>query len=420
MSLFRTLLSQLSSSRLPSEYQEVEWIKGTGTQYIDLDLSGVDGMICEYDASYDSDYTTLNVDGGYIIGSHGTNYPYGRNGGWYKKYNNSWELGYGESYPSSYSAINYGQKYHVKFCTFYNEAYIEVDGTKLINASGQNVTNNSVYVFTHGYNLAYGYACTIATLYGAKISKIVNNELTLLRDLVPCYRKSDSAIGLYDLVEGKFYGNSGSGKFLCYPTPPTPPRVLPDEYQEVEYVHGNNSAYIDTGFQITTGIKFEIDISLSSISEQYLIGAVYLGSPVIRSHLACFNNGGYQFGLGAKEDIWTNFRPTSNTRYVIEASTISGNNYININGTNYGTNTYTYTLSNMNCYVGAVNGLDMNRKIKGNIYSCKIYDQNETLVRDLIPCYRKIDNKTGMYDLVEGNFYTSATSTNFSAGPNVN
>ena len=35
----------------------------------------------------------------------------------------------------------------------------------------------------------------------------------LVRDYVPCYRKSDSVIGLYDLVSKTFYTNQGSGTF---------------------------------------------------------------------------------------------------------------------------------------------------------------------------------------------------------------
>lgn len=39
-----------------------------------------------------------------------------------------------------------------------------------------------------------------------------NGKLT--RDYVPCYRKSDNVIGLYDIVTGTFYTNAGTGTFL--------------------------------------------------------------------------------------------------------------------------------------------------------------------------------------------------------------
>ena len=33
-------------------------------------------------------------------------------------------------------------------------------------------------------------------------------------DLIPCYRKSDGEIGMYDLVNSVFYTNDGTGTFL--------------------------------------------------------------------------------------------------------------------------------------------------------------------------------------------------------------
>lgn len=35
----------------------------------------------------------------------------------------------------------------------------------------------------------------------------------LVRDYVPCYRKADSVIGMYDLVTNSFFTNAGSGTF---------------------------------------------------------------------------------------------------------------------------------------------------------------------------------------------------------------
>ena len=42
--------------------------------------------------------------------------------------------------------------------------------------------------------------------------KIYDNDV-LVRDFMPCYRKSDNEIGLFDSVNGKFYTNKGSGTF---------------------------------------------------------------------------------------------------------------------------------------------------------------------------------------------------------------
>ena len=69
-------------------------------------------------------------------------------------------------------------------------------------------------------------------------------------------------------------------------------------------------------------------------------------------------------------------------------------------------------------------------KIFGKIYYCKIYDSN-ILKRDFIPCYSttsviNVDgnsvptNTRGLYDLVEGKFYTNqGRGEDFIAGPDV-
>ena len=49
------------------------------------------------------------------------------------------------------------------------------------------------------------------------------------------------------------------------------------------------------------------------------------------------------------------------------------------------------------------------------LYSCKIYD-NGTLVRNFVPAKRNSDSVAGLYDTVNSVFYTSASSTAFSAG----
>jgi len=193
---------------------------------------------------------------------------------------------------------------------------------------------------------------------------------------------------------------------------------LPSEYQEVEYITGVRYGYINTGFDITDGYKFELDISFNELSTQYIIGAVDFSYPITRSHLACFDNGGFQFGLGAKEDIWTGLYIQTNTRYKIEASTTSGDNYIKVNGTLYGQGTYTYSLNNYRCYLLSTNGMSSGEAFNGNMYSCKIYDNNDVLIRDFIPCYRKSDNKVGMYDIVNNVFYTSE-GNDFTKGQDV-
>ena len=50
-------------------------------------------------------------------------------------------------------------------------------------------------------------------LYDIKIYK--NN--VLVYNAIPCYRKSDQEVGLYDLIGNVFYTNQGTGSFLVGP-----------------------------------------------------------------------------------------------------------------------------------------------------------------------------------------------------------
>ena len=52
------------------------------------------------------------------------------------------------------------------------------------------------------------------------------------------------------------------------------------------------------------------------------------------------------------------------------------------------------------------------------LYRCKIYE-NEELIRDLIPCYKKSNAEIGLYDLVNDVFYTNAGTDEFLKGDNI-
>lgn len=57
-------------------------------------------------------------------------------------------------------------------------------------------------------------ACAMK-LYGLTVSaQIVTGVYTVAADYVPVLRKADNVIGLYDLLTGGFYTNSGSGSFV--------------------------------------------------------------------------------------------------------------------------------------------------------------------------------------------------------------
>lgn len=63
-------------------------------------------------------------------------------------------------------------------------------------------------------------------------------------------------------------------------------------------------------------------------------------------------------------------------------------------------------------------GLTGGQDASAILYYCKIWE-DDVLVRDFVPCYRKSDNAVGLLDKVENKFYENAGSVAFEKGPNI-
>ena len=414
MSLFRTLLSQLGSSRLPAEYQEVEYIKGDGEAFIDLEISASGGILCDHEVMYNSDYISKSIDGGYAIGAHNTSYPYGRCGGYYKYGASSWELGYGETYPGVSGAFSFDHKYHIVYCTFYDEAYLDVDGVRKITTSGQTVTTTNVYAFATYWKVANpnDYSA-ILRLYYAKIYKKIDGVITLVRDLVPCYKKANSEAGLYDLVSEKFYGNIGTGKFSCYPEPPEP------IHTEIEYLESTGTQYINTGFSATYLTKIDIDFQYTSNTTD--------GNTRVFGSRRTWKSRGFYGGTAYDiigEKYWylvgTLASDSSWRSADINSDTNKHNLVLNKDGA-YIDNVLVWTPVNTPTSFASYSTIALFGAMEGTtpaiitgicrIYGCKIYD-NDVLVREFVPALDQ-NNVPCMYDKINKELYYNAGSGTF-------
>ncbi|MBR6690527.1 MAG: hypothetical protein IKL65_04275 [Bacilli bacterium] len=196
-------------SKLPSQYQEVEHIESTGTQYIDT------GIIPNQYTGFDIIFLTKNslistpsgtISGyGSVMGARQASSnkefqltTYSATGGNYfgtLRYNNT----------SNNAGITPNVKMHV---TLLNKVYTDNNGAKT-TLSGTFTAPVTLTVFAlnnNGTITQHG----IVQLYSLKLY----NESTMIRNFIPCYRKSDGEIGLYDTIENKFYSNEGTEKFM--------------------------------------------------------------------------------------------------------------------------------------------------------------------------------------------------------------
>ena len=96
------------------------------------------------------------------------------------------------------------------FQTFKFESGIGIYLNGVLSQSFNNTeTNNySIWLF-RGYDKYSSLKISRAKLWQSS---------TLVRDFIPCYKKVGSVPGFYDLINGKFYENKGTGTFVLGPS----------------------------------------------------------------------------------------------------------------------------------------------------------------------------------------------------------
>lgn len=177
---------------------------------------------------------------------------------------------------------------------------------------------------------------------------------------------------------------------------------VPEGYTQLERINSTSGACcIDTG--LTGAIKWEIDV---------LGNSPY---PAKRALIATDGNGSAFFGQYSGSSAWgTNGNSTGvsiadRINLVINFTTTGCNG--TINGTSFSYSA-TGNLSTNWVLFGTSN---YGTRLYGYLYSAKA-TQNGLVVFDGVPAVRDSDHVSGLYDVVSGNFFTSATTTEFSAG----
>lgn len=195
----KSLYLQTAASILPDEYQEVEYIESTGTQWIDTNILINSDTNIEYDLSFKIKLQNNRVG---IIGVEDF---------WYNSLSiNAFSNGFvfaNSQYPNrmiNYKDIALDTVYKVKV----NKEEIFVNGNAGISLPDTNTPFSNKYVLMP-HRIAGGTRIS-SQYYYVKI--IIDN--VLVRDFIPCYRKSDNVIGMYDLVSNQFFTNQGTGDFI--------------------------------------------------------------------------------------------------------------------------------------------------------------------------------------------------------------
>ena len=192
------------ASKLPSGYTELEYIESTGTQYVDTGVSVPEGCRIKCKMAFTSLSSTLSV----VFGSHDAASPYYRN--FLAATSSTWELGaYG---TADFGSSTVNTEYEIDANTKSGEIACTINGTAYsINQSiAPSAQRSALSVYLFALHYADG-------LFPAKMKawwyKVYVGG-TLVRDFIPC-KNPAGVVGLYDLVGGEFYGNSGTGTFIA-------------------------------------------------------------------------------------------------------------------------------------------------------------------------------------------------------------
>lgn len=204
-----------TSAVLPSGFLELEYVESTGSQSLDPNVSITADIGFEVTINVNTDSNGVII-GSYIPGT--SNYML------YSYTNGNMSFFNGLNNPTISLTVPRLTKGTIKVQngvltnSFDNNTY-NLSGT-ISSEIGQ-----TLYLFS---GRPYSASNPFFSSYKLYRCKIFNGNTTI-RDFIPCYRISDGAVGLYDIIGSQFYTHEGTsalirGDFVA----------IPVEYQEID------------------------------------------------------------------------------------------------------------------------------------------------------------------------------------------
>ncbi len=187
-----------SYSRLPDGYTELQWIESTGTQWIDTGWK-----ITQPNIAYDLRYQITDSSNQRIAGCQAPGYSNGA-----VLMGNGWSF----SNKNSTSVFSADTNVHsAQFVCSNNECTYTRDAETMSATLGTFVQNDVNFAL---FGILMGERPSSYAQVKIYHFKIYDNGV-LVRDFVPA--KRGDVVGMYDLANGVFYENAGTGEFVAGP-----------------------------------------------------------------------------------------------------------------------------------------------------------------------------------------------------------
>lgn len=223
---------------IPKEYRRLEYIQSTGMQYIDTgvpltsnsrvvmdcELTTVSGTQCFFCSRTEATTTDITSNTLFAIGST------------YRK----------EYYGESKTATN-SDGANKRIIIDNDKNRIEI-GSAILSFSSVSDTVSPMNCYLMASTvLENGVISTFSNFAYMKLysCQIYNNDV-LIRSFIPCQKKSDSALGLYDTVSQNFYVNGGTGTLSFKELVVEPKMYIGVEKQVPNYTEQEKYLTVDT------------------------------------------------------------------------------------------------------------------------------------------------------------------------------
>lgn len=191
---------------------------------------------------------------------------------------------------------------------------------------------------------------------------------------------------------------------------------LPDGYKAVEYIESDGTQVMPTNIIISSSYTITADVSVTNLNETSTIWCSRgLNNAAYTSTAFYLTGSGVRVDYGISAEATYISKPSKNERFTIEKN----KNKWYINGQLKKTCTeQVYTCPNELMFFASYYG-DISSNIGNNsymrMYSASVYD-GKTPVAVFVPCFRESDKKSGLFDVGNGDFYTTVSGHNFSTG----
>lgn len=353
-------------------YTRLTYIECTGEQYINT------GYIVHEDDVIEMMYistSTTSTDKA-LYGC------YDDNGNlWFSLYSNTGYVRFGSSASASITNARMTYKLTMK-------------KSSVVLDSGNNATPNFVelpqvplYLFARNNKSTgvgmYGY-CRCMSF------SIKNGSGELVRDMWPCKRDSDGAIGMIDLVSGQFYANEGSGDDFVAGGEAR----MGEGYEAIPYVTFSKNKLYDLGI-VNNTYTIEVMFARSEKSATpYLYGCIT--SPHTATVSAYLSSGGsWRFGSSYKG-------LNTNNTFINRVVIANGTTNINFTAGTFTKSTFTTPDTVVLGGYRAASG-SLTKNYQGKVYYIRISEDEEPII-DYLPCKRLSDEVEGFWDCVSQTF----------------